>query len=773
MRRFPFTSALALSTLLVSCGQTEKTVSNPTSNSVGQINLSSLTTLKRDQLKTQVAQSKGAGGSLQASAVTGTETSNLLYIYQYNGIYEAQAVNVATNEVKTLVRSSQPIDSISGTADGSRFVLSMRGAQSFDIYELINGQLTQLTNDSVDDVRLSASNTLGTVAWQRNDPAGQRVRLIQNFTSTRQSFDITNTNGKVVSPGVSGDGSAVSLIEVATGGTSSAVGVYFPGSGAYVDVITKPGGALMDSSVSNYGQRVTWLENGKNVYFYDANGVNNYLVASSNAQMRRPAIDPGGRVVSVAENGTGTYQGYVFNVEDATQQAVGLPQGEHDAYTWSAPTVTRSGTPSQVLKAAGNTLTIGSMTLQVPAGAVERDTVIRSESRDLGDIAPQYDFGGVSALKAPVTVSFPVDSSRLPSGLTLADYDVYVNGALIPNVTRAGSSVSFQTTNLGTVELASRTPWLETGSGTRNVIVLSTPDETMPQSVTTGQLQAQSFPVGSCADRLQKSINTIKTALREHWSVKLNIPECDQKRPYLKIVVINMTKPFKNDLVYQPSTDVNKPIQLKSLKDLALGASAEAAINGFTWGPRDARGSVFTSVYADKGFWVGTTHVRGKVLKVRNDGSPEYMFAMAAPNGLNVQAATFPSSEYAAKTYDIRFNYTLIGSSTSIIRKDGVCNPNLSATETPDRWSAIGFGNNRIVMVSSRGGRGEVTTTKELCDVFLGLNATSGAIRLDGGSAAGLWFKDRVLNPLAFNNPDRYVFGGGLRQIASAVVFKR
>ena len=79
----------------------------------------------------------------------------------------------------------------------------------------------------------------------------------------------------------------------------------------------------------------------------------------------------------------------------------------------------------------------------------------------------------------------------------------------------------------------------------------------------------------------------------------------------------------------------------------------------------------------------------------------------------------------------------------------------------------------RVQVGTQRGGRGEVTTTRALCDVFLGLNATSGAIRLDGGSAAGLWFKDRVLNPLAFNNPDRYLVGGGLRQIASAVVFKR
>lgn len=757
----------------MACGQNNTGLPSSSSQTVGQINLSSLSTLKRDQLKTQVAQAKKGEDSLRASAVTGTETANLLYIYQYDGVYEAQAVNVATNEVKTLVRSTQPIDSISGTADGSRFVLSMRGAQSFDIYELIGGQLIQVTNDSVDDVRLSASTTLGTVAWQRNDPAGQRVRLVQNFTGARQSFDITSTDGTVVSPGVSGDGSAVSLIEVAAGGTSSAVGVYFPGSGAYVDVITKAGSALRDSSVSNYGQRVTWLENAKNVYFYDANGVNNHLVASSNAQMRRPAIDPSGRVVSVAENGTGTYQGYVFNVEDATQQAVGLPQGEHDAYTWSAPAVTRSGTPSQVLKAAGNTVTVGALTLQVPAGAVERDTVIRSETRDLGDIAPQYDFGGVSALKAPVTVSFTVDSTRLPSGMTLADYDVYVNGTLVPNVTRASSSVSFQTATLGTVELASRTPWLETGSGTRNVIVPSTPDETMPQSVTPGQIQAQSFPAGSCADQLQKAINTIKTALREHWSVKLNIAKCKQQPHSLEIVVVNMNKPFKNDLVYRSSTDASKPIQLISLKDLASGASAEAAINGFPWGPEEARGSAYTSVYADKGFWVGTTHARGQVLKVRNDGKPEYMFAMAAPNNLNVQAATFPSSEYTAKTYDSRFNYTLVGSTTSIIRKDGTCNPNLPTTETPDRWSAIGFGNNRIVMVSSRGGRGEVTTTRALCDVFLGLNATSGAIRLDGGSAAGLWFKDRVLNPLAFNNPDRYLVGGGLRQIASAVVFKR
>jgi exopolysaccharide biosynthesis protein len=67
-------------------------------------------------------------------------------------------------------------------------------------------------------------------------------------------------------------------------------------------------------------------------------------------------------------------------------------------------------------------------------------------------------------------------------------------------------------------------------------------------------------------------------------------------------------------------------------------------------------------------------------------------------------------------------------------------------------------------MVSSL--TGKRTTAYELCSIFRALNASGGAIRLDGGPSTSIYYRGSILNPLA--RPTSILYGSQ-RQILNAI----
>jgi hypothetical protein len=87
--------------------------------------------------------------------------------------------------------------------------------------------------------------------------------------------------------------------------------------------------------------------------------------------------------------------------------------------------------------------------------------------------------------------------------------------------------------------------------------------------------------------------------------------------------------------------------------------------------------------------------------------------------------------------------YTAVGNTTSII-KNSLCNLTQGALG-PFNTSAVGFGNDRLVFVSSD--HNHKIDPWLTCGIFEGLNALGGAILLDGGAAAQLVYSGVLLNP--------------------------
>jgi hypothetical protein len=89
----------------------------------------------------------------------------------------------------------------------------------------------------------------------------------------------------------------------------------------------------------------------------------------------------------------------------------------------------------------------------------------------------------------------------------------------------------------------------------------------------------------------------------------------------------------------------------------------------------------------------------------------------------------------------VNANRFYVSSSTSVV-KEGVC----STLQTMDRWSAVGVtSTGRVIVLSTSAG--STASTAQLCNVFKSLGVNN-AIRLDGGTAAGLTVDRALKNPL-------------------------
>ena len=178
-------------------------------------------------------------------------------------------------------------------------------------------------------------------------------------------------------------------------------------------------------------------------------------------------------------------------------------------------------------------------------------------------------------------------------------------------------------------------------------------------------------------------------------------------------------------------------------------------MNGFTWdgdagtGP-DQTGTPKGTLYIDGGrvspAYTGAEAILGFQPTDRSYGTYALLF--------DKPAGTTPSFG--------SYNYNTVPSTTSII-KNGACSRSPTDAET-DSWSAVGEGTGILLLASSVSGTS--TTAYELCTIFEAMDIMDGAVRVDGGPSAAIFWLGSHLNPLT---GARSLYYGSARHIPYAV----
>ncbi len=439
--------------------------------------------------------------------------------------------------------------------------------------------------------------------------------------------------------------------------------------------------------------------------------------------------------------------------------------------------------------------------LEIPKKAMSKLQAFALNRDDGVDDLASYTLVPNVTLQKEVRFSLSVDTSKLPQGFNgrrvakiiqshfdLEHFEIPATIEEFPaSVETHGNTVMIETKLTGQIQVRNEQQVLWDGSGKRVVL----------NPTTSIRSQTRATSSQACADQLSANLASLKATLDATGSVKTDL--CLGISPYVNIVIVNMRNPLYQTQIARKFKFLSNPDQnlpgaggafpLESVINLVTANSAFVGINGATFrggfcecgnepphlGQKEFKGTtaIFTPLFEKDPYGLPATTVIAQGSKVTEVGgysrikSNESVLAFYKnANGSGIRAnqvsgtlgVSFPTSDVGGAYF------TAVGSTTSII-KNGACNLTQGALGAAFNASAMGFGNDRLVLVSSDHNR-EIDPWL-LCGVFEGLNTLGGATLLDGGAAAQLVYSGTLLNPTTFQQS---LLFGAAQKIAYAIV---
>jgi Phosphodiester glycosidase len=390
----------------------------------------------------------------------------------------------------------------------------------------------------------------------------------------------------------------------------------------------------------------------------------------------------------------------------------------------------------------------GGSSVSLEPGSADTTMLLATKAQETGGPSPRISVYPEGSLNKPARVRLKVDARRLPRGLTLADYRASVGGQEVV-ITADGDGATLSANAMGDINLFTRRSVIETDSGNRYAV----PGVTATKAPL-GGLRTQANDTTTCANALVANRSAFESAFAAgNQAIKTNV--CESVAPFVHIVLLDRSK--TNRSITFPITPAASAgsYQLRTISEHATSVNALAAVNGFLWNGDSGNGA------GQVGTISATLFTNGVQRSVAT--------ANEAMIGFSQNTGSGTGTKFLERSTDGNnwgtFNHNLVASTTSII-KNGACSR--TAGDGPsNHWSAVGIGPNRVALVSST--TGTKTESFELCSVFIGLNYTLGAIRLDGGPSTAIYYNGTHLNPL---NLAEWVIYGSARRIAYAVAYR-
>jgi len=388
--------------------------------------------------------------------------------------------------------------------------------------------------------------------------------------------------------------------------------------------------------------------------------------------------------------------------------------------------------------------------IQIPANAVTTPTVYGIQEYDVGGVTPMYNIMPRGALSSAGSITIPVDRDRIPGGMAIGDYGGSAAGAASEATVR-GNLATFPISATGMTSMSSQRGYVQFDDGER----VAVPGQG-------GSAARASLVNNTCSQRLSANRSYYLGQLAQKAGVRIS--ECEGVSPYVHILILNVgynrptsTSVFPRVAVPGEWYTGTNTFLLHTITELANIVGAMAAVNGFTW-------------TGDSGSDAGQTGTPNGTLYINGTRkSPAFSAAealIAFQQGTsNGTLATLVDKPSGATPSLGTYNWNVIPSTTSII-KNGACSRTPGGEVAP--WSSLGIGSGStsgvVVMVSSVSGTS--TDAYEICSVYEGLGLLGGAIRLDGNSAASIYWLGSHLNPLGGMSSLYY---GSARHVAYGV----
>lgn len=394
----------------------------------------------------------------------------------------------------------------------------------------------------------------------------------------------------------------------------------------------------------------------------------------------------------------------------------------------------------------------GSFTLDLPVNGMSAAGVYGVVEHKLGGLSSMLSISPGGDLAKVGRITFPIDRTRIPTGMGVGDYGGYV-GNQLGLMEVDGNTATMTMASLGDIRMASSVPSADLPDGQR----IRTPDSGPASAKAAGEMGM--LVNNACAQQLATNRAYYFDMLSRNGGVKIN--DCETRFPYVHIIMVNL---HHGSLASYPYIRI--PSQryagheylLKTISEHASSIGAFAAVNGFTWNGDEGTG---TGQY---GIPIGNVRIDNQTASPNFTGA-EAIIGFTASSSTGGTGWGFFDKPAGNTINWGSYGYNAVPSTTSII-KGGACSRAPGGENS--RWSAIGVGNGALVMVSSVSGY--TTDAYELCGVFEGLNVLGGAIRLDGGPSAAIYWQGSgttgVLNPLTGTYSWKY---GSLRRIPYVV----
>jgi hypothetical protein len=407
----------------------------------------------------------------------------------------------------------------------------------------------------------------------------------------------------------------------------------------------------------------------------------------------------------------------------------------------------------------GTMTTQGGFSLELGPESMSVPTVYSVMEHDVGGVSPLLEISPQGKLGASGRLSFRVDAGRLPQGIAMGDYDAHVGGVKGAS-TLTGNTVSMDVSSLGLTQMRTAKGTVRLPGGVHMAI----PAGASASAAPSGNMGLVN---NECSASLSRNQSYYYSLMHQHKAI--GILDCEDKPPYVHIALVNL-RVYTSTVGYQYPR-ITFPSQwysgtndfllhtIKELGDQHAGGGVIAAINGYKW-----QGDY--GVY-DGGIGTpeGTVYINGakRSISIPDAEAIIGFTSSGTAGGTMAQAFNKPAGGSVSLG---SYNWNAVSSTTSIIR-NGTCARTATEPAEWDHWSALGIGNNILVMVSST--TGNTTTAYELCSVFEGLSILGGAIRLDGSGSAAMYWGGTHLNPLAGEAWWKY---GDARHIPYAIAAK-
>ncbi|MDO5103804.1 MAG: phosphodiester glycosidase family protein [Lautropia sp.] len=390
--------------------------------------------------------------------------------------------------------------------------------------------------------------------------------------------------------------------------------------------------------------------------------------------------------------------------------------------------------------------------LEMPAGALKRPHVFVVMVDDTGGLYPDVVIAPTVKLKKPFQLRVP----------PFADHKLRLENRLGDPDAASLANVDFKTVSISI--------WDTEDASRLNFEAMFRPGQKTGRDFGS-TFRAQRAGLSSCLNLIKDVDFQEKMDLSLKTGGMFHLPSaCTDVPPFVHMVVTNawsMGGGGSYDVVYRSLT--YRPLEnewVLTLSRLNSYQGFRVLINGFTW--RGDKGVFINSAGIADGFVKGYNYETGHRFTIGSNEDEN-----GQPAGRKFVAVFHSSTGRSRWSNDWRLMSghlrgwandipVVISSSTSILR-DGVC----SGGNDRNRWSAVGeTPEGKMVFLSSTS-TGE-TTGAELCQVFIALGVRN-AIRLDGGSAAGMIVNGQLLNRL---RRVRDLIFAPTRRIAWAFVYR-